>query len=72
VISDRRATERADDRIYQQLEIHHGPFRRVVALGAEVDADAADARYEDVMLVVELPLARPGRARKVPIRGAQP
>jgi HSP20 family protein len=72
VISGRRAAERADERIYQQLEIHHGPFRRVVALGAEVDADAADARYEDGMLIVELPLARRGRARRVPIRGAQP
>jgi HSP20 family protein len=72
IISGQRAAESADERLYQQLEIHHGPFRRVVALGAEVDADAADARYEDGMLIVELPLARPGRARRVPIRGAQP
>jgi HSP20 family protein len=72
VISGQRAAESPDERLYQQLEILHGPFRRVVALGAEVDADAADARYEDGMLIVELPLARPGRARKVPIRGAQP
>jgi HSP20 family protein len=36
-----------------------------------VEADAADARYEDGMLIVELPLARPGRSRKVPIRGSQ-
>jgi HSP20 family protein len=71
VISGQRAEESADERLYQQLEIHHGPFRRVVALGADVDADAADARYEDGMLIVQLPLARPGRARKVPIRGAQ-
>jgi HSP20 family protein len=71
VISGQRAAESADDRVYQQVEIQHGPFRRVVALGAEVDADAADARYEDGMLIVELPLARPGRARKVPIRGTQ-
>jgi HSP20 family protein len=72
VISGQRAAESEDERVYQQLEIHHGPFRRVVALGADVDADAADARYEDGMLIVELPLARPGRARKVPIRGTQP
>jgi HSP20 family protein len=71
IISGQRAAESADERVYQQLEIEHGPFRRVVALGADVDADAADARYEDGMLIVELPLARPGRPRKVPIRGAQ-
>jgi HSP20 family protein len=71
VISGQRAAESSNERLYQQLEIHHGPFRRVVALGADVDADAADARYEDGMLIVELPLARPGRARKVPIRGSE-
>src|SRR6478609_494832 len=45
------------ERLYQQLEIEHGPFRRVVPLGAEVDADHAKATYEDGMLVVELPIA---------------
>jgi HSP20 family protein len=71
VISGQRAAESADERVYQQLEIEHGPFRRAVALGAEVEADRADARYEDGMLIVELPLARPGRPRRVPIRGAE-
>src|SRR3954465_12378560 len=58
-----------DDRVYQQLEIESGPFKRVVSLGAEVDADAADATYEDGILTVELPLSRPTRPRTVPIRG---
>jgi HSP20 family protein len=57
----------ADDRVYQQLEIERGPFRRVIALGAEVEAD--DASYEDGILTVELPLSRPARPRTVPIRG---
>ena len=61
----------ADDRVYQQLEIERGPFRRVVSLGAEVDADAADATYEDGILTVELPLTRPRAARTVPIRGTE-
>ncbi len=55
------------ERLYQQLEIEHGPFRRVVALGADVDADAARASYEDGMLVVELPIAAPADPRTVPI-----
>jgi len=59
----------SDDRVYQQMEIERGPFRRVVALGADVDADAADATYEDGILTVELPLSRPAQARTVPIRG---
>ena len=69
MLSGQRETESEDDRVYQQLEIERGPFRRVVSLGAEVDADAADATYEDGILTVELPLSRPARPRTVPIRG---
>jgi HSP20 family protein len=45
--------------VYQQIEIEHGPFRRIVELGAEVVAGEARASYEDGMLEVEIPLARP-------------
>ena len=63
----RRPHDSTEDRLYQQLEVQHGPFRRVVALGADVDADAATAAYEDGMLIVELPLVPPKRPRRVPI-----
>jgi HSP20 family protein len=71
ILSGHRDPEAGEDRVYQQLEIEHGPFRRVVALGADVDAEAADARYEDGILTVELPLARPASTRTVPIRGSE-
>jgi HSP20 family protein len=73
VLSGHREAEGppADDRVYQQLEIERGPFRRVISLGAEVDADAADASYEDGILTVELPLSKPSRSRSVPIRGTE-
>jgi HSP20 family protein len=71
ILSGHREPEAGEDRVYQQLEIEHGPFRRVVALGADVDADAADAKYQDGVLTVELPLTRPARARSVPIRGSE-
>ena len=60
VLSGRRrpAADANEQRVYQQLEIEHGAFRRVVALGVDVDADNARASYEDGMLVVELPLVR--------------
>jgi HSP20 family protein len=67
IISGTRPPEPGEGRVYQQLEIEHGPFRRVVALGADVDADAASAAYEDGMLIVELPLIPPTRARTVRI-----
>jgi HSP20 family protein len=71
VLSGHRDPQGGDDRVYQQLEIEHGPFRRVVALGADVDAEAADATYEDGILTVELPLNRPSQPRSVPIRGTE-
>jgi HSP20 family protein len=71
ILSGHREPEGGDDRVYQQLEIEHGPFRRVVALGADVDAEVADATYEDGILTVELPLTRPTLARSVPIRGIE-
>jgi HSP20 family protein len=58
IAGERRPAE-VTGRLYQQIEIEHGPFRRVVELGAEVVADQARASYEDGMLEVEIPLARP-------------
>jgi HSP20 family protein len=72
VLTGHRDPHAGEDRVYQQLEIEHGPFRRVVALGADVDADAADAMYEDGILTVQLPLTRPSKARTVQIRGTGP
>src|SRR4051794_35738859 len=67
IAGERRAQE-SQGRLYQQLEIPHGPFRRVVELGADVDADAARATYEDGMLRVEIPLVEQrGSGRQVPI-----
>jgi HSP20 family protein len=68
ILSGRRPPESGEGRVYQQLEVEHGPFRRVVALGADVDAEAASATYEDGMLIVELPLAPPHGSRTVPIQ----
>src|SRR5918998_392468 len=69
VISGERRPAAATGRPYQQIEIEHGPFRRVVELGVEVVADEARAAYEDGILAVEIPLARPEESvRRVPIR----
>ena len=68
IAGQRRPQDSDEERLYQQLEIQHGQFRRVVALGAEVDADAASANYEDGILTVELPIRSPSGSRTVPIR----
>jgi HSP20 family protein len=58
VIAGERSAQEASGRLYQQIEIANGPFRRVVELGAEVEADRASATYEDGILRVEIPLAQ--------------
>ena len=68
VVSGVRRAGQHEGRLYQQLEIAYGPFRRAVALGADVDAEGARATYDDGILRVELPLvARDPRPRSVPI-----
>jgi len=57
VIAGERRPDEAAGRLYQQIEIEHGPFRRVVELGADVVAEEARAGYEDGILEVQVPLA---------------
>jgi HSP20 family protein len=69
LIAGERRAEQAAGRLYQQVEIEHGPFRRAVELGADVVAGEAQASYEDGVLVVEVPLATTTReARQIAIR----
>ena len=68
-IAGRRPPVAQAGRVYQQLEIEHGPFERVIELGADVEAEAARATYEDGVLEIELPLARRNlRTKSVPVR----
>jgi HSP20 family protein len=67
-ISGERPVQETEGRVYQQIEIPSGPFRRVVELQVEVDAERASATYEDGVLRVELPLREPEETtRTVPI-----
>jgi HSP20 family protein len=68
ILTGRRLPPQAKGRLYQQLEMEHGAFRRTVPLGADVDADSASASYNDGVLEVTLPL-RTGRSpgQSVPI-----
>ena len=68
VISGERPIQETEGRVYQQVEIQAGPFRRVIELNADPVAEEARATYDDGILRVELPLvAKDPRARSVPI-----
>jgi len=67
VVGERQVQE-MEGRVYQQVEIPSGPFRRVVELQVDVDPERASATYEDGVLRIELPLRDPAETtRRVPI-----
>jgi HSP20 family protein len=69
ISGSRGALDESEGRVYQQIEIEHGPFRRTIQLGADVAAEEAKATYDDGVLRVELPLVQPDpRSRSVPIQ----
>ncbi|HEV2814849.1 MAG TPA: Hsp20/alpha crystallin family protein [Solirubrobacteraceae bacterium] len=73
LIAGRRRPPRAEGRLYQQVEMSNGAFRRVIPLGADVVAEEAKAAYHDGILEITLPLARPdARRRSVPITERDP
>jgi len=60
--------QETEGRVYQQIEIPSGSFRRVVELQVEVDAERASATYDEGILRIELPLRDPSATtRRVPI-----
>jgi HSP20 family protein len=67
-ITGERHVQETEGRVYQQIEIPSGQFRRVVELQVEVDADRASASYEEGILRIDLPLRDPAETtRRVPI-----
>jgi HSP20 family protein len=72
ILAGHRKPAAADGEVYQQVEIEHGPFRRVVQLAGEAIADGAKAQYQDGILRVELPLvASESHSHTVPIEIAR-
>jgi HSP20 family protein len=68
VISGERPIQEIEGRVYQQVEIEAGRFRRVIELSADVVAEDAKATYDDGILRIELPLrAASSTSRRVPI-----
>ncbi|HYH54634.1 MAG TPA: Hsp20/alpha crystallin family protein [Solirubrobacterales bacterium] len=67
IVGERHVQE-TEGRVYQQIEIPSGQFRRVVELQVEVDAERASATYDEGILRIELPLRDPSQTtRQVPI-----
>jgi HSP20 family protein len=68
LISGERPIQETEGRVYQQVEIEAGRFRRTIELNADPIPEDARATYEDGILRIELPLRPQGAARRtVPV-----
>src|SRR3954453_5599568 len=68
IAGERRGRSDATGCFYQQVEIEHGPFRREIELGTDVDADRARATYDNGLLRVEVPVVMPEeQLRSIPV-----
>jgi HSP20 family protein len=61
-LAGKRERPRVEGQVYQQMELDYGPFRRQVALDADVDVSHAQATYERGILTIVLPFAQRRRA----------
>ena len=68
VKGDRRETSTSSRKSYHQMEIHTGPFEKLVALPAPVNPEQTKAYYEDGLLRIVLPKVKQEPNRKVRIR----
>ena len=74
LVAGNRRRPPGEGRVYRQMELDYGPFRRELVLGDDVDPEGGRASYERGLLTIVLPLAlRPAKGTTVPIevrRGA--
>jgi HSP20 family protein len=69
IAGERHGTDTTDC-FYQQVEIEHGPFRREIELGTDVDPGRARATYDNGILRVEVPVVTPDeQVRSIPVTG---
>ena len=57
VVAGERKRPQGPARVYQQMEIDYGPFRRLVRLHEDVDPEGARAEFDRGMVTITLPVA---------------
>jgi HSP20 family protein len=68
LVAGERRRPPGDGRVYQQMELGYGPFRRELVFGDDVDPEGGRATYDRGLLTIVLPLARrPPKSATVPI-----
>ena len=61
-VSGDRPRPKVEGRVYQQMEIEYGPFRRLVRLPEDVDPELARASFERGIVTITLPVTESATA----------
>jgi HSP20 family protein len=65
---ERRDLGMGGDRTYYRMEIHKGPFEKVIHLPFTIDSEHTRASYEDGLLVIVMPRVSVGSTHRLIIR----
>lgn len=69
ITGERKDEAEEESKTFHRIERRFGQFRRVIALGNEVDADNVEARYKDGVLTVNVPKIAAVQPKKIEVKG---
>ncbi|MBC8355187.1 MAG: Hsp20/alpha crystallin family protein [Planctomycetes bacterium] len=68
ITGERKSESEEKGKTYHRVERRYGSFRRVIAIGNEVDADNVAATYKDGVLTVDVPKAAAAQPKRIQIK----
>ena len=68
ITGERKQESEEKGKKYHRIERRYGSFRRVIAIGNEVDAEKVDATYKDGVLTVDVPKVAAAQPKRIQIK----
>ncbi|MGE0760203.1 MAG: Hsp20/alpha crystallin family protein [Pirellulaceae bacterium] len=69
ITGERKHESEEKGKTFHRVERCYGQFRRVIALGADVDVEKVDAEYKDGVLHVHVPKAETVLPKRIQVKG---
>jgi HSP20 family protein len=68
ISGERQHESEEKGKTYHRVERNYGQFRRVIALGADVDAEGVEANYRDGVLTLNVPKVAAVQPRRIAVK----
>lgn len=68
ISGERHQESEEKGKTYHRMERRHGQFRRVIALGTDVDVDKVEASYRDGILSLNVPKIPAAQPRRISVK----